>query len=73
MPPQNPPNILLIMTDQLRYDALSINGSPICKTPSLDRLSEEGIRFTNAYTPCGLCTPARASVLTGHYAYNHGL
>ena len=73
MPPQSTPNVVLVMTDQLRYDALGVNNSPICETPSLDKLAQQGIRFTNAYTPCGLCTPARASVLTGHYPHKHGL
>ena len=73
MPSTHTPNIVLIMTDQLRYDALGINNSPICRTPSLDKLARQGMRFTNAYTPCGLCTPARASVLTGRYPHKHGL
>lgn len=73
MPPESIPNVVIILTDQLRYDVLGVNGSSICRTPALDRLAHQGMRFTNAYTPCGLCTPARASVLTGRYPHKHGL
>lgn len=66
------PNILLIMTDQHRYDALGHVNQRI-KTPHLDQLAREGTRFTRAYTPCSLCTPARASILTGLYPHDHGL
>lgn len=59
------PNLLFIMTDQQRRDALSCMGSRFVHTPSLDRLAVEGVRFTNAITPSPICVPARASVLTG--------
>ncbi|OGS22285.1 MAG: hypothetical protein A2252_06910 [Elusimicrobia bacterium RIFOXYA2_FULL_39_19] len=70
---KNLPNILLILTDQHRYDSVGINGNNICKTPNLDNLAREGVRFEQAYTPCALCTPARASIFTGRYPHNHGL
>ena len=66
------PNILLLLTDQQRYDTLSCNGAEICQTPAADELSGNGVRFTHAYTPISLCSPARASLLTGLYAHNHG-
>lgn len=73
MHPQNPkPNVLLIVTDQQRYDYLSVHGGA-CRTPALERLAAEGVRFDNAYSVCSLCTPARASMLTGQYPHKHGL
>jgi len=59
------PNILLIVTDQHALHAVSSYGAPICRTPHIDALAADGVRFTRAYTPCALCTPARASLLTG--------
>jgi arylsulfatase A-like enzyme len=48
-------------------------GSEICKTPNLDMLAKDGLVFTNAYTPCPVCTPARASIQTGVYPFKHGM
>jgi arylsulfatase A-like enzyme len=59
------PNLLFIMSDQQRWDALSIAGNSILETPHLDRLAKEGAYFKNAYTPCAVCGPARSSILTG--------
>ncbi len=67
------PNILWIGTDQLRFDALGCNGNPISRTPTLDRLASQGVNFTRAYTTCCLCTPARASMFTGRFAFKHGM
>ncbi|MFB0545507.1 MAG: sulfatase-like hydrolase/transferase, partial [Anaerolineae bacterium] len=67
------PNILWIGVDQMRYDTPGCYGNPICTTPHIDRLASEGVVFTNAYTPCSLCTPARASMFTGFYAFKHGM
>ncbi len=67
------PNIVLFLTDQLRRDALGCYGNPICKTPNLDKLAEEGIRFDQAYTNSPVCSPARASLMTGMYPHNHGV
>ena len=66
------PNLLFIMTDQQRYDALSIAGNTVLETPNLDRLAKQGAYFKNAYTPCAVCAPARASILTGHTVENTG-
>ncbi len=64
-------NILFIMTDQQRYDALSCRNNSIVKTPNLDKLAKQGTRFDNCYTVIPLCVPARLSMLTGQYAYEH--
>ncbi|MEX0988483.1 MAG: sulfatase-like hydrolase/transferase [Bacteroidales bacterium] len=66
-------NFLFIMTDQQRYDALSISGNTILETPNIDRLARQGTNFTNAYTPCAVCCPARSSILTGHTIENTGM
>lgn len=62
---QQKKNLLFIMTDQQRYDALSIAGNAVLETPNLDRLARQGAYFENAYTPCAVCAPARSSILTG--------
>ncbi len=67
------PNILHIMVDQMRFDMVGVNGSPICRTPTLDRLANEGINYAEAYTPAGICSPARASMVTGRYPHNNGI
>jgi arylsulfatase A-like enzyme len=66
------PNLLFIMTDQQRYDALSIAGNAVLETPNLDRLARQGAFFSKAYTPCAVCAPARASILTGHTVEHTG-
>ncbi len=66
-------NLLFIMTDQQRYDALSIAGNGVLETPNLDRLAEQGAWFRNAYTPCAVCGPARSSILTGHIVEHTGV
>ncbi|WP_239617971.1 sulfatase-like hydrolase/transferase [Cohnella mopanensis] len=59
------PNILFILSDQHRYDSIGYSRDYPVKTPNLDRLAEEGIAFTNAYTPIPLCCPARQALLAG--------
>ena len=59
------PNILLIMADQLAAQALSLFGNPICKTPNLDALANEGTVFENTYSNNPVCVPSRASMLSG--------
>ncbi|MDB4265072.1 sulfatase-like hydrolase/transferase, partial [bacterium] len=70
---QKEPNIIFILTDDHRWDALSSMGHPVIQTPNLDRLSEEGIMFTNAFVTTSLCSPSRASFLTGQYPHQHGV
>jgi arylsulfatase A-like enzyme len=67
------PNLLFIITDQQRFDALSIAGNQVLKTPNLDRLANQGVWFKNAYTQCAVCGPSRASILTGCTVENHGI
>ncbi len=66
------PNILLILTDDQGYPTLGAYGGTIVKTPALDRLAEEGLRFTDAYVT-SQCTPTRASLITGQYTARNGL
>ena len=54
------PNIILLMADQMRGDCLGIAGHPDVKTPFLDALAAEGVRYENAYSACPTCVPARA-------------
>ena len=63
---QKPPNIVMIYADDLGYGDLSCYGSAIA-TPNLDRLAEEGARFTNFYSASPVCSPSRAALLTGRY------
>src|SRR6266542_3142884 len=67
------PNILLITTDQQRYDCVGANGNPLITTPNLDRLATAGARFEQCYIQNPVCMPSRASLLTGRYCQNHGV
>lgn len=67
---QQPPNILIIMTDQQFADAMSCAmGDEYIKTPNMDKLAASGVRFTRAYTPNPLCTPMRTSMMTGKFPH----
>jgi len=63
----DPPNILWICTDQQRYDTIGALGNPHISTPNLNRLVREGVAFTNTYCQSPICTPSRASFMTGCY------
>ncbi len=65
-------NVLLITSDEQRFDAVGCNGNGHVLTPHLDQLAARGVRFTDHTTSCPLCTPARASILTGQYPRTHG-
>lgn len=67
------PNFVFILTDDHRYDAMSCAGHPFLHTPNMDRIAKEGARFTNAFVTTALCSPSRASFLTGRYAHSHGV
>ena len=67
------PNILIIYPDQMRYDAMGCAGNPLIRTPHIDRLSREGVHFSESYTSYPICCPFRASMLTGKYAQAHGM
>ena len=62
---QKNPNILLIVVDDLGYSDLHCYGNTLVETPNIDRLASEGVRFTRAYASCTVCSPTRASLMTG--------
>ena len=70
--PTKRPNILFILSDQHNAKVLGHQGHPDVKTPHLDRLASEGVRFDNAITQNPICTPSRVSFLSGQYCHNHG-
>lgn len=63
----NKPNVIVFLADDLGWTQTSAYGSSYYHTPNIDRLSREGIRFTDAYAACGVCSPTRASIMTGKY------
>jgi N-acetylglucosamine-6-sulfatase len=67
------PNVVFILVDDLRWDELGIAGHPFIRTPNIDRIGKEGARFRNAFVTTPLCSPSRASFLTGQYAHAHGI
>jgi arylsulfatase A-like enzyme len=66
------PNILFIMVDEMRWNALGCAGHRIVRTPNLDRLARQGTRFATAYTCAPICVPSRYSFFTSRYAHVHG-
>ena len=62
-------NILLVFTDQQRYDTIAALGNPIIKTPTIDELVRDGVSYTNAFSPCPVCVPARHAMVTGRMPY----
>lgn len=71
--PAKRPNVLFILTDDMRWDAFGLGGNPHVKTPHIDRLGKEGVYFRNAFCTTSLCSPSRASILSGVYAHTHGV
>src|SRR5213082_226174 len=71
--PSQPPDVLLIMPDQMRGDCLSARAHPVVRTPNLDRLARDGALFRSAYSTCPSCIPARYSLLTGLYPQTSGV
>lgn len=65
------PNIVFFLTDDHRYDCMGFLDHPFLQTPGLDRLAKEGVYLKNAFVTTSLCSPSRASILTGLYAHNH--
>ena len=65
-------NVIFILTDDQRYDELGFM-NPVLETPHMDRLAREGVHFRNAFVTTALCSPSRASILTGQYMHNHGV
>ncbi|MDZ4370914.1 MAG: sulfatase [Phenylobacterium sp.] len=68
-----PPNVIVILADDLGYGDLGCYGSTHIRTPNLDRMAAEGARFTDFYASANVCTPSRAGLLTGRYAIRSGL
>jgi arylsulfatase A-like enzyme len=67
------PNFVFFLTDDQRWDAMSCAGNEILRTPNMDKIAAQGIRFENMFVTTSLCGPSRASFLTGKYVHNHGV
>src|ERR1019366_4347649 len=67
------PNVVFILMDDLRWDELGCMGHPWIKSPNIDRIAREGATFRNAFVTTPLCSPSRASFLTGQYEHTHGI
>src|SRR5438034_224892 len=67
------PNFLVILIDDLRYDEFGAGGHPYLKTPHIDRIAREGALFERAFHTTPICSPNRASIMTGQYASRHGI
>ncbi len=74
LPPQasRRPNVIVILADDLGYSDIACYGNPVVKTPHLDALAREGVRFTQAYSTAPICSPSRAGLLTGRYQQRFG-
>ena len=70
---ERPPNIVILLADDLGYGDLACYGSRTNETPNLDRMAGEGVRFTDCYVPMPYCAPSRATLLTGRYPFRHGM
>jgi arylsulfatase A-like enzyme len=68
-----PPNLLVVLVDDMRWDDLGCAGHPFVKTPHMDRVAREGAKFLNAFAVTPLCSPSRASLFTGLYPRAHGI
>src|SRR5437868_4760045 len=62
-----PPNVILILIDDMGWTDLSCYGSKFYETPNIDRLAARGMRLTHAYSACTVCSPTRSAVMTGKY------
>jgi arylsulfatase A-like enzyme len=70
---ERPPNVVVILVDDLRWDDIGVAGHPFAQTPAIDRLAREGSRFLNAFATTPLCSPSRAAILTGQYVHKNGI
>ena len=68
---EQPKNVIFVLVDDLRHDAVGFAGHPWLETPNLDALARRGVHLRNAFVTTALCSPSRASILTGHYAHRH--
>lgn len=71
--PASAPNLVFILTDDQQQKAMSAYGNAILKTPNMDRIAAEGVRFTEAFVTNSICAPSRASFMTGQYSHTHGV
>ncbi len=71
--PERPPNFVIIFADDLGYGDLGCYGHPTIRTPNLDRMAAEGLRFTDFYSAASVCTPSRAALMTGRYPVRSGM
>ncbi len=71
--PSRRPNIVFIMTDDHAAHAISAYGSRLIKTPNIDRLAKEGMKFENCFVTNSICTPSRAAIITGKYSHLNGV
>lgn len=71
--PRRPPNIVFVLVDDQRWDEVRASGHPFAETPHMDRLAREGSRFLNVFANTPLCSPSRASFLTGQYPHTSGI
>src|SRR3954471_2290547 len=71
--PQRPPNVVIILCDDLGYGDLGCYGHPSIRTPNIDRMASEGMKFTNFYSAAEVCTPSRAALLTGRLPIRSGM
>ena len=67
------PNVLFILVDDMGWKDLTNEGSVFYESPNVDRIAKEGMKFTRGYATCQVCSPSRASILTGKYPTNHGI
>jgi N-acetylglucosamine-6-sulfatase len=68
---ETPPNVVFVLCDDLRWDCLGAAGHPHLRTPNIDRLAKEGVHFKNTFCTTSLCSPSRATILSGLYAHAH--
>ncbi len=71
LPGTQPRNVIFVLVDDLRFDMLGVQGHPWVETPHLDALARSGVQMRNAFVTTALCSPSRASILTGQYAHRH--
>jgi len=68
-----PTNFVVFLTDDLGWGDLACYGHPVIQTPNLDKFAQQGMRFTQSYSACGVCSPSRSSILTGRTPYRNGV